>query len=428
MTTATSPPSDAPGTDERTAPSETPDRTEAAPRRRVRSRWWRFGYPFALVVLLAAIPALVWVGLQVILDSTDGQLVRRVTDPALPGYEAVLEPTPTDLVLSVGPDGSLDSVTLVALTSEDGGGVVTIPARTVVPFAQGEVPLSFVYETLGADAVRSAVGDLTDLTFSDAQVIGSSEWARLVAPAAPITVQSPDPVVGADGTVLFPAGRIELSADEVWPYLSGRAANESDLSRLVRVQAFWRGWLDAIAVEGPSAISGPTDVGLGRFLATLAPAQVQYEVLPVTEIEPDSEGNERFATDPEAVATTIAAIVPFPEGAPGGRPRVRMLDGTGELGNGVSAAIVLAAAGAQIDVVGNARSFGQETTQVVYYEDVFAVDARRLRDALGVGEVVRSEQTNSATDLTVVLGEDYLALTGGSGQVVEPSTLEGQGG
>ena len=89
-----------------------------------------------------------------------------------------------------------------------------------------------------------------------------------------------------------------------------------------------------------------------------------------------------------------------------------MLDGTGQLDNGVSAAIVLAAAGAQIDVIGNARSFGHATTQFVYYDDAFAAEAQKLRDALGVGEIVRSDQTNSATDMTVVLGEDYLAVAG----------------
>jgi hypothetical protein len=123
----------------------------------------------------------------------------------------------------------------------------------------------------------------------------------------------------------------------------------------------------------------------------------------------------------------VASIIPFPEGAPGARPRLRVLDGTGELDNGVSAAIVLAAAGAQIDVIGNARSFGQTTTQFVYYDDAYAVEAQKLRDALGVGEVVRSEQTNSATDMTVVLGEDYVAVAGADpSSAASPSTLGGQ--
>ena len=50
------------------------------------SRWWRFGYPALVgVFLFAVLPVLVFFGLRVILDSSDGQLVKRVTDPAAPG-------------------------------------------------------------------------------------------------------------------------------------------------------------------------------------------------------------------------------------------------------------------------------------------------------------------------------------------------------
>jgi hypothetical protein len=196
---------------------------------------------------------------------------------------------------------------------------------------------------------------------------------------------------------------------------------------MVRIQAFWKGWLAAIAGKGPSALTIPTDVGLGQFLSVLSADQVQYETLPVSVTTPDGSGNEQFRGTPEAMAAAVASIIPFPEGAPGARPRLRVLDGTGQLDNGVSAAIVLAAAGAQIDVVGNARSFGQATTQFVYYDDAYAAEAQKLRDALGVGEVVRSEQTNSATDMTVVLGEDYVAVAGvDPSSAASPSTLGGQ--
>ena len=52
---------------------------------------------------------------------------------------------------------------------------------------------------------------------------------------------------------------------------------------MVRLQAFWEGWLADIGTpwaRAPSPI--PTDAGLGRFLADLAADQVQYETLPVT--------------------------------------------------------------------------------------------------------------------------------------------------
>jgi hypothetical protein len=198
---------------------------------------------------------------------------------------------------------------------------------------------------------------------------------------------------------------------------------------MIRVQAFWRGWIEKIGATGPAALNIPTDAGLGLLLADLSDDQVRFETLPVTSLGEDVDGNERFEVDPEATATAVASLVPFPEGAPGGRPRLRVLDGTGKLDNGVSAAITLAAAGAQIDVVGNARSFGQATTQFVYYDDASARVAQDLRDALGVGEVVKSDQTNSATDLTVVLGEDYVAAVGTDpSAVAEPSTLGDEDG
>ena len=398
------------------------------PRRRRRSLWWRLGYPVALVLLILAIPALVFVGLRVILDSTDGQLVRRVTDPAAPGYEAVLEPTPTDLVVAVDANGKLDSATILALSSDGSGGVMSVPAGTIVPLGTGALSLRYIYDNFGIEAFTNSVGDLLDLTFGEVQVIPSGDWAGLVGPAAPITVVNPDPVAGPNGTVLFPQGTLELRADEVWPYISGRGPRESDLARLIRVQAFWKGWLSAVGTKGDTGLNIPTDTGLGRFVAGLSTDQVQYATLPVSATTPDAQGREQWSGDPEAMAQAMAAIVPFPEGAPGARPRLRVLDGTGELSNGVSAAIVLAAAGAQIDVVGNARSFGQSTTQFVYYDDASAAVAQKLRDALGVGEVVRSDQTNSATDLTVILGEDYVAVAGANPSVAPPSTLGADGG
>jgi hypothetical protein len=425
MTTVTPPTPTGEAGDDPQAPlvAEEPRR----PRRR--SRWWRIGYPLAIVALALAIPVLVVVGMRIILDSTDGQLVRRVTDPADPGYEAVVEPTPTALIVNVDAAGSLDSGAVLARTSDGVGGILTIPAGTLVPGGISEVPLRYVYDTEGVEAYASAVGNLLGLTFGEVRVVGADEWESLVAPAAPITVNSPDPVIAADGTVQFPRGSLELTAAEVWPFLSGRDTGESDLARMVRVQAFWSGWLARIGTTGASGLGIPTDSGIGLVLADLSDDQVRLETLPVTSVGDDVDGNERFAVDPDAAADAVAAIVPFPEGPPGTRPRLRVLDGTGELDNGVSAAIVLAAAGAQIDVVGNARSFGQATTQFVYYDDAQARAAEDLRDALGVGEVVRSEQTNSATDLTVVLGEDYVAAVGvDPSAVAEPSTLGDEDG
>lgn len=392
-----------------------------------RSVWWKVGYPLVFGLFVVAIPVLVWVGLRVILDSNDGQLVRRVDDPTAPGYEAVVEKTPTNLVVSLDAAGKLDSLTILALTSNGVGGVMTVPATTLVPSAFGPFSLSLLYQAGGIDAVRENLGSLLDISFTDAQTVASTDWAGMVGPAAPITVDSPDPVADAKGAVLFRKGTIDLTADQVWPYLSGRGAKESDLNRMVRIQAFWEGWLAKVGSVGVGAIPIPTDVGMGKYLAALSADKVQYETLPVSVGAPTAAGVEQFEINADAAPAAVAAIVPFPDGAPGERPTLRVLDATGQLDNGVSAAIVLAAAGAQVDVVGNARSFGAATTEFVYYDPAKEADARRMRDALGVGDVVKSDQTNSATDITVVLGDDYLALVGSDpSTAAQPERLESQ--
>lgn len=426
MTTAT-PPSPSLHDDEVDESTLRDDERRTRPGRS-RSRWWRLGYPMALVVLVIAIPILVFVGLRVILDSNDGQLVSRVTDPTAPGYEALVKVTPTQVVVGVDDTGSLNSITLLALTSEGAGGVMTVPVATQIPFDTGPLSLGYIHDNIGMDAFREQLGNLLDVSVADLQTMTSADWASYVAPVAPLAIDSPDPVVDARGAVIFPKGSIELTADQVSTYLSGRGVRESDLNRMVRIQAFWRAWVEAVGTAGPSAMPVPTDVGLGRFLVTLATDDVRYETLPVRAAGQSATGVELFSIDGAAVPGAIAGIVPFPEGPLGVRPRLRVLDGTGQLDNGVQAAISLAAAGGQIDVVGNARSFDTPTTQIVYYDEAMENAARSMRDALGVGEVVQSDQTNSATDLTVVLGDDYLAVVGSSSPAVQPDTQGANGG
>lgn len=391
-----------------------------------RSRWWRIGYPASLFAFTLLVPLLVWTGLQVILTSSDGELIRRVSDPSAPGYEAAVVTTPTALIVSVDPSGKLDSLALLALTSDGIGGVLSVPADTVVADPVAPSTLRTVFDSSGLDALSQATGRILNLSFTEVEIVSSTQWATLVGPVAPVTVNNPDPVSDASGSVVFARGTLELAASQVWPYLSAKGRNESDLSRLVRQQAFWKGWLAEIGAGGGAGVVPiSSEEGLGQFVVALGAGRVTFQTLPVTTLPAGATGGVRYAPIPDAVADSVAAIVPFPEGAPGSRPRLRVLDGTGQLGDGVGAATVLAAAGGQIDVIGNARSFGAETTEFIYYEAASKDAALKMRDALGVGEIVESTQTNSATDLTVILGDDYLNMVGPSSAGTATSTTNG---
>lgn len=373
---------------------------------------WRIVYPVVLAaVLVVGLPLLVFVGLRVILDSTDGQLVRRITDPSAPGYEAVVARTPTALVAIVGADNTLSGVALLSLTAENSGGIVTLPSTLAFPSKFGLLPVSTAWVSGGIDGVVESVGAVLNLSFTERLVIRSTDWPALMAGVGPLSVTLPDPVKNAQDAIVIPKGAVQIRPDQVAALVDSRAPNESDLNRALRQELFWKAWLAQLRSSG-AQVPGPIDSGLGRFVGSLSRGQLSVSALPVTPIPPVPPFSTRYVPVPEPAAATVAAYVPFPEGAPGSRPRVRVLDGTGALGNGVVAAIQLNAGGGQVDVVGNAKKFGQAVTQVIYFDGVAEETARQMRDAIDIGELVSSTASNSASDVTVILGEDYLAKYG----------------
>ena len=202
-----------------------------------------------------------------------------------------------------------------------------------------------------------------------------------------------------------------LGASEVADYLDARSRSESDLNRMIRQQQFWAAWLASVGrnLADPAVVPGESDTGLGRFVRSLAAVEVEFATLPV---RTTSDG---LLPEPEAVAELVARIVPFPVGAsPESRVRIRILDGTGRLANGLGAVPVFVSAGAEVATLGNATTFSYSVTQFIVAADGNLAEAEELRDALGVGEIVTSSEQASAVDVTVVLGSDAVPLIGGS--------------
>jgi hypothetical protein len=90
-----------------------------------------------------------------------------------------------------------------------------------------------------------------------------------------------------------------------------------------------------------------------------------------------------------------------------GRLRTRILDGTGEQGIASEAASVLAPAGAEINIIGNANNFDHDETVVTYYDRAEEEKAQRLLDALGVGRLVLREDATDTVDVSVIIGSDF---------------------
>jgi LytR cell envelope-related transcriptional attenuator/cell envelope-related transcriptional attenuator-like protein len=82
-------------------------------------------------------------------------------------------------------------------------------------------------------------------------------------------------------------------------------------------------------------------------------------------------------------------------------------NGAGAPGLGQDVAAVLLPLGFRVVLSGNADLFGYERTRVVANSNRAIADARRIREALGVGRVGVSQVPSGIGDITIIVGEDF---------------------
>jgi hypothetical protein len=361
----------------------------------------------AMAVLVALGAGLVVVGLDRVRGSTAGTYVDATLQPDEPGYVALVTPTPTLLLLQTDAEGGLAGVALLSLRAEDdGGSVVLFPVSTQAPFAEEGTSLFDVYADAGAETVATQLELMLNIAVGDTVELDADGWGSLVAPVGSVSLVLPAPVGD------FPAGRVDVDADDVGTFLTARDLDESELARVDRQGLFWTEWLPLVGAGGDDALPGESDVGIGRFVRGLAAGESEVEALPVAQVQPSDR--ELFEVNDEMATALIAREVPFPqEPSAGSRVRVRLLNGTAEPDLAALAAAPLVEAGAEIALSGNADSFDEPETRIIYGRSRLRPDANNLRDALGVGVVEQDEAESvepadeaDRIDVTVVLGAD----------------------
>jgi len=396
----------------------------AARRRSVHRQTLRWvGFFSVMVLLVAAIPVLAMVGYHTLRDTTSGRRIDGQNDPSKPRYEANVLPTPVVLLVETGADNRLQGLTMLALGPNDtGGAVVLIPPATVAQRADGTLDtLSNTFAGGDLIALEQATANVLGLSFDQVIVMTAGQWQQFGAPVAPLALNNPDRLVVVDASgrtsTLFPAGPLQLAADQIVTYLQARNPNESDLARLNRKQAVWSAWLAAIkASTASSPVPGETTLGFGRYLLGLSKGTADIAVLPVKAQSPPGAANETYLPDSAGVSALIAQDVPLPTPAnEGDRIRVRLLSGVGPIGSPNAVAARIVSAGGEVTILGNADRFDYSTTELIYYDDQFAPAAAKLRDALGLGEVSKSPTPTDTEDVTVILGSDATAKYGGNG-------------
>jgi hypothetical protein len=362
-----------------------------------------------MAVLILAIPILSVIGAKTVLNSRAGKVAERNLDPRAPGYLAIVEPTPTALVIQHDATGQPVSLTVLALgTGDAGGSVLFIPLDTKL-----FTPALFVdrvrtaFKQNGDAALASVTGRLLGIGFDKVVPVGDAEWAQLVAPVSPLHIDNP--VAMTLGEATLPQGPIDLPADEVAGYLAAQVEGQDDLDRLQRQQLVWQAWLNAIAEAGTATVPVTTN-GLGPFISTLAAGPASMATLDVVpSAEPAKDGTPTFDPQLGGILEQVSDAVPAPI-SPGldGRFSTKLLNGWS--GEPIPDALVkrLVRIGAQVDALGNANRFGAKQTRIVYRSAKMKPKAEAVRATLGGGKIIFDAETNDPSDVVIVLGHDAL--------------------
>lgn len=362
-------------------------------------------------------------------------LVQDDGDPSTGSAEAsqgVGSPSASSrsLVVLTDDGGAVVGVTILAVGAAGTGGTIV----HVAPGTMVEVP-SFGLASLAAAAadgdtelLRSSLENLLGITFGAAITLPPTAVQDVVTPVGALTVEVGEAVeeVASSGrvSVVFPAGPQPLEPRDAARFLAA-IGQGSQLDRLVRHQAFWAAYLGV--VSGAPETVGPPAAVVGEDVAAaitaLAAGPVRHQVLPVEAMSGTEGADELYRVRDEELVAFVRRL--FPDGAPttssGERIRVQVLNGIGAPGLAQRVAPLLVPAGGQVTLSANADRFDYAVTQVVYYDDARLADAEAVREALGVGELVKSLAGLEVVDVTVVVGADFLQAHPGT----SPSPSEG---
>jgi len=388
---------------------------------------WKWGFPVLAVGLAVWGVVLLLGGLTTVLDSRRGETRGAVTDPAAAGFEAFVEQTWSMLVATEDASGDLVQVAVVAAADRSGGGgtVLLLPVEAMVPEGlndgsgaaddagspcEGPCRLVDRHRDGGLDAVRTATASILDVQVTAATLLTPARWESLAGPAGSVSVALEADLVAsaADGTsvVRFPAGQVAITPTDVVD-LFGFPSESGDgfLDRLGRQEAWWRGWVEALRGGDPRDRLPNLDLEVVDLMATVAGGRVRVVA------GPWADGDGTPTVDAGRLTDVVVDMFPFPiPRVPGQRPSVRLLNGTGDARLDAPAREAVLRAGVELAVVGNYRNDGVIQTRVIHRDPADEAAAEALAAAIG-GGVLFDQYLSPVTDLTVVIGADFVAPT-----------------
>jgi hypothetical protein len=253
---------------------------------------------------------------------------------------------------------------------------------------QGETPAVDV-AGLGAETVRVAVSNTLGVWAEHVAVLDLGELSGAVDRGGDLRVDVPGFYVTEAGN-LGP-GPSRLSGEQVVALLAV-AAEGGEARWASVVQALLRrpvrlGAADLAETDGLAGVRRVLAAARGAGVASFPTQSVAGSVTVALQPDLDREVRRVFG-----YATPVPVIVQ---------------NGVGAAGLGEDVATQLLPLGFRVVLSQNAEPFGYERTRVVANDDAAVADARRIREALGVGRVGVSRVPSGIGEITIIVGEDF---------------------
>jgi hypothetical protein len=352
-----------------------------------------------------------------------------VTEPAVPDQATLL------LVRHATDGGPATGTTLLAAGPGNAeAAVIFLPVGTLLDLpGHGLDRLGLAQQYGGGALVEASVENALGVAIDHVAAVSDSGLAALLGRTGGLTLDVPDRLIARadDGTasVRFEPGAQVLDGPRLVEYWAFVQRGEDELAALPRQQAVLArlftalreepALVDRLVADGAPQLATDASAewlrGLFAALGDAAAAgRLTYLLLPVEPFGgagPDGGATFRLRDD-EAAQLVENVLADSRPGENVVQPlRVQVLNGVGVPGVGQEVDRRLEGLPLRVVRTDNARSFDFTETRILIYDESEAsrAAARRVRDALGVGTILLSRQSQTVVDLTIVVGADLLA-------------------
>ena len=367
-------------------------------------RWWNWLLPLIVTGLGLAALLLVRDATDAILESSDGDFTEVILDPLAPGFESYVTSTPTHLLGIKGEDSELVSLALLSLFIDDKGGtVVVFPVDLLIA---ENASIREIYSSTSEPEFILELGRYLNMGFNATSFITAESLEDFFEVAVPLAVSLNDPLIelyNGEPRIVYESGQLVLSPSEVYSYLAWESDDESSYNRWLRHKNFWESWLGSLTGDETETLNNEwREKELNRMFQGLSAGNLIIQNLTLIEVEGP---NRYLRVEEEFLSAMLLETVPFPI-APyeGGRAKIKLLDGIGGVDMVNTFVPQLVAAGAEIKLIGNAEQFGVRESVITYHDEAYLNFAESFSTAIGSSSIEFEPLSESAVDVTVLIG------------------------